>query len=87
MAATAISKGPAMSWRLIQGVPWPSPIEPLDLAPVSPLHLEKGGIKAVTSPATRMDKAEENERTKIGLALLCADKDADRYSWTTEGST
>lgn len=24
---------------------------------------------------------------KIGLALLCADKDADRYSWTTEGST
>uniref|UniRef100_A0A671VCZ0 SPIN-DOC-like zinc-finger domain-containing protein n=1 Tax=Sparus aurata TaxID=8175 RepID=A0A671VCZ0_SPAAU len=25
-AATAISKGPAMSWRLIQGVPWPSPM-------------------------------------------------------------
>ena len=22
-AATAISKGPAMSWRLIQGIPWP----------------------------------------------------------------
>ena len=27
VAATAISKAPAMSWRLIQGVPWPSPIE------------------------------------------------------------
>ena len=27
VAASAISKGPAMSWRLIQGVPWPSPIE------------------------------------------------------------
>ena len=26
-AATAISKGPAMSWRLIQVVPWPTPIE------------------------------------------------------------
>ena len=25
VAATAISKGPGMSWRLIQGVPWPSP--------------------------------------------------------------
>ena len=33
---TAISKGPAMSWRLIQGVPWPTPIESLDLAPVTP---------------------------------------------------
>ena len=27
VAATAISKGPAMSWRLIQDVPWPSPIK------------------------------------------------------------
>ena len=27
VAATAISKGPAMSWRLVQGVPWPTPIE------------------------------------------------------------
>ena len=27
VAASAISKGPAMSWQLIQGVPWPSAIE------------------------------------------------------------
>ena len=27
VAATAISKGPAMSWRLIQGVPWSTSIE------------------------------------------------------------
>ena len=27
VAATAISKGAVMSWRLIQGVPWPSPIK------------------------------------------------------------
>ena len=27
VAATAISKGPVMSWRLMQDIPWPSPIE------------------------------------------------------------
>uniref|UniRef100_A0A671YYB4 Uncharacterized protein n=1 Tax=Sparus aurata TaxID=8175 RepID=A0A671YYB4_SPAAU len=31
VAATAISKGPAMSWRLILAVPWPSPLSKLDL--------------------------------------------------------
>ena len=50
-----------MSWRLVQGIPWPTPIESLDLAPVTP------AIKAVTSPATRMGKAEENEMKRFLL--------------------
>ena len=60
VAATAISKGPVMSWRLIQGLPWPTPIESLDLAPVTPAP----PWKAVTSPATRMEKVEEKKRGK-----------------------
>ena len=36
VAATAISKGPAMSWRLIQGVPWPSPMSGTGFGPSKP---------------------------------------------------
>ena len=49
------------------------PIESLDLAPVNlapPWKKKKGGIKAVTSPATRMEKAEENETRRNILDKL-----------------
>ena len=36
VAASAISKGPAMSWRLIQGAPWPSPIGLAEIDPSNP---------------------------------------------------
>ena len=36
VSASAISKGPAMSWRMIQDVPWPSPIELTGIGPSNP---------------------------------------------------
>ena len=36
VAATVISKGPAMSWQLIQGVPWPSPMSTTGFGPSKP---------------------------------------------------
>ena len=56
-ATTAISKGPAMSWRLIQGLrPW---VE-LDLAPVSPATPQ--GDKKRKHSAILTEKREKKER-------------------------
>ena len=54
VAAPAISKGPAMSWRLIQGA---SSLHPL--APVTPATPLKRGIKSGSIPATFMDKRKK----------------------------
>ena len=48
VAASTISEGPAMSWWLIQGVPWPSPID----------QLKKGDMSG-NIPATLTEKVEE----------------------------
>ena len=40
--ATAISKGPAMSWRLIQGVPWPSLMCKTGFGPSKPRNPSRG---------------------------------------------
>ena len=43
VAASVISKGPAMSWRVIYGVPWLSPIEFTGFGPSNPRDpLKKG---------------------------------------------
>ena len=42
VAATAISKGPAMSWRLIQGVPWPLPMSKTGFGPKKPRNPSEG---------------------------------------------
>ena len=47
----AIIKGPVMSWQLIQGVPWPSPIDFTGFSPSNPM-----------TPATLTEKVEENEK-------------------------
>ena len=46
--AAAISKGPAVNWQLIQGVPWPSPIEFTGFGPSNPTTPSKRGTNAVT---------------------------------------
>ena len=37
-----LSKDPAMSWRLIQGVPWPSPMSRTGFGPSKPRHPSGG---------------------------------------------
>ena len=66
VAATDISKGPVMSWKLIQGEPWPMPIVCTGFGPSKPL----GGNGNIPRPSGTSGKTtKRNEIAQLKWTL------------------